>query len=92
MTAMNHPVSAQTRLVSLIEVCIGVALGFTISFMAWPFVAHIFGYPYSVSHNLGITGIFTALSIVRGYIVRRFFAAGLHQLSVNMAGRFHGGR
>jgi hypothetical protein len=84
--------SDQTRLVSLIEVCIGVALGFIVSFLAWPFVAHAFGYPYSVAHNLGITGIFTVLSIVRGYIVRRFFAVGLHKLATRLAGRFHASR
>jgi putative Mn2+ efflux pump MntP len=84
--------SDQTRLVSLIEVCIGVGLGFAVSFLAWPFVAHAFGYPYSVAHNLGITGIFTVLSIVRGYIVRRFFASGLHKLATILAGRFHASR
>lgn len=82
----------QTRIVSLIEVCIGVALGFTISFIAWPFVAHAFGYPYSVAHNLGITGIFTVLSIVRGYIVRRFFASGMHQFAVAIARRLYASR
>ena len=84
--------SDQTRLVSLIEVCIGVAIGFLVSFIAWPFVAHAFGYPYSVAHNLGITGIFTVLSIVRGYVVRRFFATGLHKLAILMARRVHGSR
>jgi phosphate/sulfate permease len=62
----------QTRIESLVEICLNTALGFVVSFSAWPFVAAAFGYPYSVSHNLGITAIFTGLSIARGYVVRRF--------------------
>ena len=70
----------QTRKESLIETCINVGLGFIVSFCAWPFVATAFGYPYDIIHNLGITAIFTGLSVARGYIVRRFFAAHLHNL------------
>ena len=62
----------QTRIESLVEICLNTTLGFVVSFTAWPFVAAAFGYPYSVSHNLGITAIFTGLSIARGYFVRRF--------------------
>lgn len=79
--------SDQRRLESLFEVVIGTALGFAVSFTAWPFVAHLFGYPYSVSANLGITGIFTVLSIARAYVVRRFFARGMHRLAVRLARR-----
>lgn len=82
--------SDQRRLTSLIEVCMSTSLGFLVSFTAWPFVAHTFGYPYSVSHNLAITAIFTVLSIARGYVVRRFFATGMHSLAVRMARRMVG--
>jgi hypothetical protein len=78
-------VSDQTRLASLIEVCLSVAIGFTVSYTAWPFVAALYDIPYSHSQNLGITGIFTVLSITRGYVVRRFFERGLHNLSTSIA-------
>ena len=79
--------SEQTRMVSLIEVVMSTALGFVVSFCAWPVVAWAFDYPYSVVHNLGITGIFTVLSLVRSYVVRRFFARGMHDTAIRMARR-----
>jgi hypothetical protein len=77
----------QTKLTSLIEVLLSTALGFVVSFCAWPVVAHLFGIEYSVASNLGITAIFTVLSIARGYVVRRFFAGGMHRIAVNAAKR-----
>lgn len=75
----------QTKLVSFIEVCLNTALGFLVSFSAWPLVAHLFGIPYSVHQNLGITGIFTVLSIARSYVVRRFFARRFHETAWRIA-------
>ena len=77
----------QTRIISLIEVVMGTALGFCVSFIAWPFVAHLYGIAYSVQSNLGITAIFTILSIARGYVVRRFFARGMHGAAVKLGQR-----
>ena len=80
-------ISVQTKTVSLIEVCMNVSIGFCVSFAAWPFVAEAMGYPYSVTHNFAVTGFFTVLSVARGYIVRRFFARGLHSTAINLARR-----
>ena len=68
----------QRRLESLVETVIGVAIGFLVSVTAWPAVAWLHGIEYTFSSNLSITGIFTILSVARGYVVRRFFARGLH--------------
>jgi predicted histidine transporter YuiF (NhaC family) len=75
----------QTRVVSLIEVCLNTALGFVVSFSAWPLVAALYSIPYSVHQNLGITGIFTVLSIARSYVVRRFFARKFHEAAWRLA-------
>lgn len=77
----------QTRVVSLIEVVMSTAIGFVVSFAAWPPVAHLYGFDYSVQSNLGITAIFTVLSIARGYVVRRFFARGMHGAAVRLGRR-----
>jgi putative Mn2+ efflux pump MntP len=69
----------QSKIESLVEVFLNTLLGFAVSFSAWPFVAAAFDLPYSVSSNLGITACFTALSIARGYVVRRFFNEKLHR-------------
>jgi hypothetical protein len=75
----------QTKLESLVEVCLNVAIGFCVSYAAWPFVAHFYGIPYSPMQNFGITCMFTVLSITRSYIVRRWFNAGIHQAAKNIA-------
>lgn len=81
----------QTKLESFIETCLNVFVGFIISFCAWPFVAHFFGLPYSTLQNLGITTVFTVLSITRGYLVRRWFNNGLLKASQRIAkGITHG--
>ena len=71
----------QTRVESLVETSLNTALGFVVSALDWPLVAHAFGYPYSLAHNLGITGIFTCLSVARGYMVRRFFNSHFHNIA-----------
>lgn len=83
--------SEQTRLVSLIEVVTNVAIGFVVSALAWPFVATAMGYPLSVSHTVYVTSFYTVLSITRGYIIRRFFARGLHNTAVRIARRWANG-
>ncbi len=79
--------SDQHRLTSLLEVCINTGIGFWVSFIFWPPVAAVMGYPYSLADNFAITGIFTVLSIARGYIIRRFFAQGLHNTAARWARR-----
>lgn len=76
---------SQTRIESLIETCLNVAIGFCVSYAIWPLVAWLYGLPYSHAQNLGITTIFTVLSIARGYIVRRFFNHGLHRAAYKIA-------
>ncbi len=68
----------QTRLVSVIETTLNTASGYVVSFMVWPLVGPLFGYEVTLSANFWITNIFTVVSLVRSYIWRRFFNAGLH--------------
>lgn len=77
--------SQQTKLTSLIEVCVNTAIGFVVSALAWPIAAWWLDYPYSVSHTLQVTTFYTILSIARSYVVRRFFARGLHITATRIA-------
>ena len=77
----------QTRLQSLIEVCLNVGFGFLVSFCCWPLVAWLFDLPYSTMQNLGITSIFTVLSVTRGYLVRRYFNNSLVKASQSISKR-----
>ena len=70
----------QSRLESLIEASINIGSGFIVSLLLWTFViVQVWNLPVNMSQNLIITGLFTVLSIVRSYIWRRFFNAGLHK-------------
>ncbi len=70
----------QSRLESLIEASINIGSGFIVSLLLWTFViVPVWNLPVNMSQNLIITGLFTVLSIVRSYIWRRFFNAGLHK-------------
>jgi uncharacterized membrane protein len=63
----------QTRRQSFIETVAGVAIGFVLSIAASFIVYPLFGHSFTLSQNIGITVIFTVLSIARGYGVRRLF-------------------
>lgn len=69
----------QDKRMSLIESISNVAVGFIIAMITWRFlICPIFGFTHSVANNLKITAIFTVISIVRGYLVRRFFNGRFH--------------
>lgn len=64
----------QSRLHSAVESGTNVVIGFVISYLVWVIVV-VPLYHLEVSHadNFTITCIFTVTSLVRGYVVRRFF-------------------
>lgn len=64
---------SQSKLQSFLEANVSTAVGFAISWAVTPFVLAAFGLPVSAGKAFGITAAFTAISIVRGYFVRRLF-------------------
>ena len=64
---------SQSKFQSFIEANVSTAIGFCISWAVTPFVMGSFGYAVSPAKALGITVAYTAISIVRGYLVRRLF-------------------
>lgn len=76
----------QTKLGSLYEVLINIAIGFVLSFVLGHFLYPLYGMPVTLGTNLQITIWFTFLSIARGYVIRRFFNAQLHKLAQKLAG------
>ncbi|ESQ85382.1 hypothetical protein AEAC466_04375 [Asticcacaulis sp. AC466] len=63
----------QSRIDSFMEAITNTAVGFTISLCVQLIVAHIYHLPISIGDNLVIVGIFTVVSIIRQYVVRRLF-------------------
>ena len=63
----------QSRRHSLLESACSTIFGFGIALACQMVVYPLYGLHPSLGQNLGITGIFTAVSIVRGYGFRRLF-------------------
>jgi hypothetical protein len=64
---------AQTKKQSLFESVVNVAVGFGVALLIQIIVFPLFGIIASFGENLAISAIFTIVSILRGYILRRFF-------------------
>jgi hypothetical protein len=67
--------TAQSRRASLIEVISSVAIGYAIACLTQAIVFPWFGLHVSIGTNMTIGAIFTVISIIRSYIVRRLFEA-----------------
>jgi hypothetical protein len=63
---------------SLMEALANNAIAFVISIVANQLVLPLFGLTVSLAQSIGITVAFTAISIVRGYVVRRIFEGWGH--------------
>ena len=63
----------QTRLQSLLESFINVAIGYGVALASQIIVFPWFGINIRIADNILIGVIFTVISIVRSYLVRRLF-------------------
>lgn len=64
---------SQTTRQSAIESAASTAIGFCIAYVTSLYVLPLFGFPVSPGQNFLITVIFTAISFLRGLLVRRLF-------------------
>ena len=64
---------AQTRFGSLIEGLTNIVIGYTINFIINMLVLPFFVEGFTVKDNLVLGVIYTAISLVRSYVIRRFF-------------------
>jgi hypothetical protein len=69
----------QTKKQSFIESLTNTAVGFSISLAATFAVFPLVGINSSGGQNLAVTIFYTAISIARGYVIRRWFTKR-HQL------------
>jgi hypothetical protein len=60
---------------SLVEAVANVAVGYVVALASQLLVFPIFGLSTTLAENMAIGAIFTAVSIVRGYALRRMFEA-----------------
>ena len=63
----------QNRLNSFIESVVNVIIGFLINFIANIYILPLFGFNITISQSIQIGLIFTLISIIRSYLIRRWF-------------------
>lgn len=63
----------QSKKQSLVESITNTFVGFIISLTAIFLILPLFGVESTPVKNIGITLCFTIISILRGYLIRRFF-------------------
>lgn len=63
----------QSRTASLIETTAGLVVGFIVAMVVGHFVYRAFGHQVSLGENFWMTVIFTVVSFIRSYLVRRGF-------------------
>lgn len=74
-TPMPQPSAArhQARRVPLIEAVANVALGLALALGGPPGLFPVFGIAMTPRQNLGTSLLFTALSLIRSYVLQRLF-------------------
>jgi len=77
----------QTKLGSLCEAIINIVIGFLIGLASQILVFPIVGIEASIGTNLEIAAYFTAISLIRSYIIRRHFNDKLKHAAMRMAGK-----
>lgn len=63
----------QTKINSLKESAINIAIGFMVALAAQMVIFPLFGFNPPLTHNLAISALFTAVSLARSYVIRRWF-------------------
>lgn len=75
----------QTKLESLIEVLANILIGMVVTVAASPVIYSWFNATFTFAQNIGLTLVFTVLSVARGYIVRRWFNNNMKDFSRKVA-------
>lgn len=75
----------QTKLGSFYEALINILIGWTINFTANMTIFPLFGWEISVEQNILLGTCYTIISLVRSYIIRRWFNAKLHAIAIKLA-------
>lgn len=74
----------QTRLGSLIESLMNIAIGYGVALLSQIVVFPMFNINVPISTNLWIGAWFTLISLVRSYVIRRWFNARIHLAALAM--------
>jgi hypothetical protein len=76
----------QSRRASMVEAYINIAIGFGINFTANLVFLPLVGVHVTWSENLWLGAIYTSVSVVRSYVIRRYFNKRLRRAAMRIAG------
>lgn len=76
---------SQSKTSSFIESWINVLIGFGINFTANALVLPLIGFHISMAQNLTLGVIYTAISVARSYVIRRWFNARIHRAAEQLS-------
>lgn len=63
----------QSRWMSLVESVSNIVVGYCLAVLTQVLVFPLFGLSVSLGENLGIGAVFTVVSLVRSFVLRRIF-------------------
>lgn len=75
----------QTKLESLLESTVNIFIGYFVALLSQVLIFPLFDINVPLSTNLWIGAWFTVISLIRSYVVRRWFNAELHKKIVLIA-------
>lgn len=78
--------SGQTRRGAIVEAWVNIAIGFSINFAANFAIFPLIGVHVSGAQNFWLGCIYTAVSVVRSFVIRRWFNARLVAFSRRISG------
>jgi hypothetical protein len=76
----------QSRRSSIIEAWMNVAIGLSINWLANFAILPLIGAHFTAGQNFWMGCIYTAISVVRSFVIRRWFNSQLHRVAQRIAG------
>jgi len=76
----------QSKIGSLVESMMNIAIGYGVALISQIVLFPMFDIHISLSTNMWIGLWFTAISLVRSYVIRRWFNARLHRAAMLLSG------
>lgn len=64
---------SQSKRMSMVEAVVNTAIGLVVAMVATAAICKVYGIPMSWDNNFIITFWMTVLSVLRSYVLRRFF-------------------
>jgi hypothetical protein len=77
----------QSKVESLIESAVNIFIGYGVALASQLIVFPMVGINVPLSTNICIGAWFTIISLVRGYMIRRWFNSGIHKTVAAIARR-----